>query len=254
MDGQTKRYSRRLVTFMLTAIALPANETSEMQTASPVMALFGEGTALPGRLSILLSDRGRARVRTSIRSKLDAERARGLGAGRRHPRRKVPHPRRLLPLLPHTLMVADVSSSDISVDRIERTCEDGSGKGVSLGRKPIDPSEFLPLPTATFHILLALRDEEKHGYAIMRDVEALSDGAVKIGPGTMYGSIKRMLAEGLIEESVERPDPDMDDERRRYYRCTGLGERVCGAEVKRLAKLLKKAFPRRAIPDFGPAR
>lgn len=117
----------------------------------------------------------------------------------------------------------------------------------------VDPSEFLPLPTATFHILLALRDEEKHGYAIMRDVEALSDGAVKIGPGTMYGSIKRMLAGGLIEESDERPDPEMDDERRRYYRCTGLGEQVCHAEVERLTKLLRNAFPRRAIPGVSRA-
>ncbi len=106
------------------------------------------------------------------------------------------------------------------------------------------------MPTATFHILLALRDEEKHGYAIMRDVESLSDGAVRIGPGTMYGSIKRMLKEGLIEESEERPDLE-DDERRRYYRCTGLGERVREAEVARLSSLLKRAFPRRSIPDPG---
>ncbi len=109
------------------------------------------------------------------------------------------------------------------------------------------------MPTATFHILLALRDEEKHGYAIMSDVEKLSDGAVKIGPGTMYGSIKRMLAAGLIEESVERPDPEMDDERRRYYRCTGLGARVCAAEAARLRTLLKNAYPGWAIPDPGRA-
>ena len=122
-----------------------------------------------------------------------------------------------------------------------------------MAPKPVDPSEFVPLPTATFHILLALRDEEKHGYAIMRDVEALSDGAVKIGPGTMYGSIKRMLTEGLIEESDERPDPEMDDERRRYYRCTGLGVQVCSAEVERLTSLLRNAFPRRAIPRLRRA-
>lgn len=126
-------------------------------------------------------------------------------------------------------------------------------EGGSLSRDAVDPSGFLPLPTATFHILLALRGEEKHGYAIMRDVEVLSSGAVKIGPGTMYGSIKRMLAEGFIEESDERPDPEVDDERRRYYRCTGLGERVCQAEVERLTKLLKNASPRRAIPIPGSA-
>lgn len=122
-----------------------------------------------------------------------------------------------------------------------------------MARDLVNPSDFVPLPTATFHILLALRDGEKHGYAIMRDVEILSDGAVKIGPGTMYGSIKRMLAEGLIEESDERPDPEMDDERRRYYRCSALGERVCQAEVERLTKLLKNAFPRRAVPGLGRA-
>lgn len=110
---------------------------------------------------------------------------------------------------------------------------------------------MLPLPTATFHILLALRTEEKHGYAIMRDVEALSNGAVKIGPGTMYGSIKRMLAEGLIEESDERPDPDVDDERRRYYRCTAFGATVCAAEVARLTTLLENAGL--AVPGFGRA-
>lgn len=147
-------------------------------------------------------------------------------------------------------MVSNISSADISVDTILRTCQDGSRKRGSLARDPVDPSDFLPLPTATFHILLALRDGEKHGYAIMRDVESLSDGAVRIGPGTMYGSIKRMLKEGLLEESDERPVLE-DDERRRYYRCTGLGERVCEAEVERLTSLLKRAFPRRAIPDPG---
>ncbi|MGH2757731.1 MAG: PadR family transcriptional regulator [Actinomycetota bacterium] len=122
-----------------------------------------------------------------------------------------------------------------------------------MKRQSEEPSSFLPLPTATFHILLALRDEEKHGYAIMRDVEALSGGVVKIGPGTMYGSIKRMLVEGLIEESDERPDPEMDDERRRYYRCSALGEQVCNAEVERLTKLLRNAFPRKARPGLGHA-
>jgi Transcriptional regulator PadR-like family len=78
----------------------------------------------------------------------------------------------------------------------------------------VDSARFLPLPTAALHILLALTDGEKHGYAIMGDVERLSGGAVKIGPGTLYGSIKRMLADGLIEESDERPDPRPDDQRR----------------------------------------
>ena len=104
-----------------------------------------------------------------------------------------------------------------------------------------DPTSFLPLPSAPLHILLALRERERHGYAIMRDVERLSDGAVKMGPGTLYGAIKRLLADGLIEESSERPDPELDYQRRRYYRLTGLGERVCSAEVERLSKLLQRA-------------
>lgn len=104
-----------------------------------------------------------------------------------------------------------------------------------------DPMTFLPLPSAPLHILLALREGERHGYAVMRDVERLSDGAVKMGPGTLYGAIKRLLADGLIEESAERPDPELDDQRRRYYRLTGLGERVCAAEVERLSKLLQRA-------------
>ncbi len=104
-----------------------------------------------------------------------------------------------------------------------------------------DPTRFTPLPSASLHILLALREGERHGYAVMRDVERLSDGAVKMGPGTLYGAIKRLLADGLIEESAERPDPELDDQRRRYYRLTGLGERVCAAEIERLSKLLERA-------------
>ena len=104
-----------------------------------------------------------------------------------------------------------------------------------------------PLPTATLHILVALMAGEKHGYAIMGEVEALSDGAVRMGPGTLYGSIKRMLADGWIEETVERPDPSLDDQRRRYYRLTGVGELVVKAELERLAALVRKAgSPERA--------
>ncbi len=87
-------------------------------------------------------------------------------------------------------------------------------------------NDLLPLPSATLHILVALAPGEKHGYAIMREVERLSDGAVRMGPGTLYGSIKRMLADGLIEEAPARPYPEVDDQRRRYYRMTGLGERT----------------------------
>lgn len=103
-----------------------------------------------------------------------------------------------------------------------------------------DPTRFLPLSSAPLHILLALREGERHGYAVMRDVERLSDGAVKMGPGTLYGAIKRLLADRLIAECAERPDPELDDQRRRYYRLTALGEQVCAAEVERLSKLLER--------------
>ena len=103
------------------------------------------------------------------------------------------------------------------------------------------PDSFLPLTPAVFHILLALADCEKHGYAIMQEVQAISHAQVKMGPGTLYGSIKRMLAAGLIEETEERPDPGLDDERRRYYRLTGLGGKVVRAESERLSSLVKLA-------------
>lgn len=119
------------------------------------------------------------------------------------------------------------------------------------------PESFLPLPSATLHILVALTTGEKHGYAIMRDVEVLSDGAVRMGPGTLYGSIKRMLADGFIEETAERPDPELDDQRRRYYRLTGLGERVCASELQRLEALVRRAgspeWARRRVPRLREA-
>ncbi|MBN1440532.1 MAG: PadR family transcriptional regulator [Anaerolineales bacterium] len=102
-------------------------------------------------------------------------------------------------------------------------------------------SGFQPLTPAVYHILLALADGEKHGYAVMKDVEEQTGGNLSMGPGTLYGSIKRMLAAGLIEEVDERPDPAMDDERRRYYRMTALGRRVTAAESKRLAQAVRIA-------------
>lgn len=104
-----------------------------------------------------------------------------------------------------------------------------------------NPEGFLPLTPAVFHILLALVDGEKHGYAIMQEVEAISHDQVKMGPGTLYGSIKRLLAAGLVEECDDRPDPELDDQRRRYYRLTGLGGRVLEAESRRLAALVSHA-------------
>jgi len=98
-----------------------------------------------------------------------------------------------------------------------------------------NPEDFLPLTPAVFNILLALADSEKHGYGIMLEVEANTNGQVIMGPGTLYGSIKRMLKAGLIEESDEHADPEMDDQRRRYYRLTNLGRRVLNMEAERLA-------------------
>lgn len=103
------------------------------------------------------------------------------------------------------------------------------------------PASLLPLPPAFAHILIALADGERHGYAIMQEVRRLTDGTVVMGPGTLYGAVKRLLEFGLIEESAERPDPGMDDERRRYYRITRFGERVLRAETGRLSMLVRVA-------------
>jgi DNA-binding PadR family transcriptional regulator len=110
-----------------------------------------------------------------------------------------------------------------------------------MGNQVDIPDGILPLSPAVFNILLALADGEKHGYAIMLEVERNTHGEVKMGPGTLYGSIKRLLAAGLIEESGERPDPALDDERRRYYRLSGLGRQVLSAEAERLYRQVKLA-------------
>jgi DNA-binding PadR family transcriptional regulator len=108
------------------------------------------------------------------------------------------------------------------------------------------------LTPAMFHILLALADGERHGYGIMQEIGARTGGAVRIGPGTLYGSIKRMLADGLIVESGERPDPALDDERRRYYRLTDAGRRAAVAEAQRLADLVGMARAKRLLPNPEP--
>lgn len=100
-----------------------------------------------------------------------------------------------------------------------------------------------PLAPAAIHILLAIGPGERHGYAIMREVEVLTDGRTRLAPGTLYTNIKRLLAAGLIEESTERPDPELDDERRRYYRLTATGRAAVSAEVRRLESLVSKALP-----------
>jgi DNA-binding PadR family transcriptional regulator len=106
-----------------------------------------------------------------------------------------------------------------------------------------------PLTPATFHILLALAGGERHGYGIMQEVTAITERRVRLGPGTLYRSIKALLADGLIEESSERPDPTLDDERRRYYRLTESGRAIAEAEAKRLAALVRIARSRQLLPD-----
>src|SRR5581483_500064 len=103
------------------------------------------------------------------------------------------------------------------------------------------PEELLPLTPAIFHILLALADDERHGYSMMQHVAETTDGQIKMGPGTLYGTIKRLLAAKMIEESDERPDPKLDDERRRYYKLTPFGKKVLSAEVSRYSKMVKTA-------------
>jgi DNA-binding PadR family transcriptional regulator len=107
-----------------------------------------------------------------------------------------------------------------------------------LTKAQSNPTQFLPLTPAVFHILLVLADEDRHGYDIMREIASATDGKIQMGPGTLYGTIKRTLQAGLIVEAAERPDPALDDSRRRYYRLTDLGQQVLTAEVERLARLV----------------
>jgi len=120
-----------------------------------------------------------------------------------------------------------------------------------MSRDDDGPADGAPLTPAVLHILLALAEGERHGYAIMRAVAADTAGAVRLGPGTLYRSIKGLLADGLIEESDARPDSALDDERRRYYRLTALGQRAARAEVERLSRLIALA---RSKPLLQAAR
>ncbi|MFN2637991.1 MAG: PadR family transcriptional regulator [Gemmatimonadaceae bacterium] len=108
-----------------------------------------------------------------------------------------------------------------------------------------------PLPPATFQILLALVGGERHGYAIMKEVAEHTDGGMRLGPGTLYGTLKRLLEAGLVDEAGERPDADAGDERRRYYRITERGLTVARAEAKRLELMVRAARQKKLI---GPAR
>ena len=119
-------------------------------------------------------------------------------------------------------------------------------------RRPVQ-QPTAPVPVSEFQILLALADEERHGYAIMREVTARTNGEVQLGPGTLYGSIKRMVNAGLIAESDERPDADLDDERRRYYRITPAGRQVAVAEARRMERLVGIARAKRLLGRPEPA-
>ena len=139
----------------------------------------------------------------------------------------------------YTISVGDITVTDIV---------SWSGN-LKDGDRKVD--DLLPLTPAVFHILLALADGERHGYDIMRAVESLTEGKMQMGPGTLYGSIKRMLRDGLITESDERPDPELDDSRRRYYELTAFGQQVLAAESNRLAHLVEVA---RQMNLLGPAQ
>jgi DNA-binding PadR family transcriptional regulator len=104
-----------------------------------------------------------------------------------------------------------------------------------------DVDALLPLPAATFHILLALADQDRHGYAIIQEVEARTGGKLRLSAGTLYRSVHRMLEQGLVVETGDRPAPDEDDERRRYYRITPYGTAAAKAEARRLAQLIRLA-------------
>jgi len=108
-----------------------------------------------------------------------------------------------------------------------------------------------PLSPGVFHILLCLGEGERHGYALKREISLRTDGKLKLGPGVLYGSINKMLELGLIEESDDRPDPHLDDERRRYYRITPYGRKVAQAEAARMRKLVRLAGVRFGVPKHA---
>jgi len=119
---------------------------------------------------------------------------------------------------------------------------------MSASESSDDVQTLLPLPTAFFHILVALADRDRHGYSIMQDVSARTDGKVRLSAGTLYSAVRRMLEQGLIEEPRDRPDPSSNDERRRYYRLTRLGRRVALAEARRVNDMLTQARATGLIP------
>jgi DNA-binding PadR family transcriptional regulator len=121
---------------------------------------------------------------------------------------------------------------------------------LKMRRTAKSPEDWLPLSPSVFHILLALADGEMHGYAIMREVELSTEGKVRMGPGTLYGAVKKLLIDGLIEEV----EPDSEGaERRRYYRLSGLGARVLNGELSRLRGILEAAKGKKLVRPSGAA-
>ena len=121
------------------------------------------------------------------------------------------------------------------------------------GKRSGDPRDLLPLTPVALNVLLALADGERHGYGIMLEVRERTSGRVRLGPGTLYGAIKRLKEGGVIEESGQRPDSGVHDERRRYYRLTGFGGEVLAAEVERLDDLVRAARRKGAFPAPKPS-
>jgi len=115
--------------------------------------------------------------------------------------------------------------------------------------KPPAPESFLPLKPHWFHVLLSLADQEQHGYGIMQEVLERTGGKVRLWPATLYGALKRLIDQDLIEESPVRPEPERDDARRRYYRLTDLGRRVLAAESERLEDLVRIVHGKRSLRE-----
>jgi DNA-binding PadR family transcriptional regulator len=113
-----------------------------------------------------------------------------------------------------------------------------------------NPQDFLPLSESVFQIMLSLVDTDRHGYGIIKEVEARTDGRIKLAPGTLYGAIKRLRHQGLIAEVAVKVDPELVDERRRYYTLTGLGHEVVGAEAVRVADLARQAAAKQLLPGW----
>lgn len=122
-----------------------------------------------------------------------------------------------------------------------------------MARHKRNPDDLLPLTPGMFHVLIALADGEKHGYAIIKEVARRTEGALRLSAGTLYTLIRRFVQEGVIAETAERPDPALDDERRRYYRLTDFGREVARAEAARMESTLTMARAKKLIPQRKPS-